>query len=58
VSAGRFRDRCDDAAKIKPVSILRQADGNVMSDGKMGPYHHLINVSVTASRPPFGTHLT
>ena len=41
VSAGRLRDRWDEIACRKPVSVRRQAKGNLFSSGSTGEYHHL-----------------
>lgn len=41
ISAGRFREICDDIETIKRVRAVRQEAGNAGLVGRIGSYHHL-----------------
>lgn len=41
ISAGLFRERWEEIEIIKRVRLERQDCGNVCSDDRIGPYHHL-----------------
>jgi hypothetical protein len=42
VSAGLFRDRCDEMERMNAVKVWRAAEGNDSSVGSIGEYHHLL----------------
>ncbi len=43
VSAGLLYERWLHKETMKLVNVWRQTEGNVISDGSIGEYHHLFN---------------